>query len=497
MTQQTINIGAAAEDHTGDPLRTALDKANQNFNELYKNANALAVGHVAVALLGDSHTRRNFDDSLIFFNLPLCGIFNQTNWAIGAPFVIEQNLGVSGDVIANIMARISYISPSIQAVVLMPGTNDVHNMSSAASQATIDSTFTAASTKVANGIAALLALGKKVQLCTILPHNDYNTPSDSRIQLLDRLNAYYATLAGPSVFVADTFTAAWDNTQPTLRLFKPGYTSDNIHTNNNGGHNVGTNASCLTAARNLYNACVPNRNIYAGFQPQQILYGNFASGTNGTAPVKSNGTGNLADGWRSINNVGTAVFTMDNGTPYVPDTVNMLGPWLARPSVGDFWQRYSVSSAVANDNPRLRYATQPASNMPSQVDGAFGGSEFFMEAEIMVDSAVNLREVQASISGYFNAGAAPADQPYQGSTYMRVSAGNGTAFSLADAPAAAAWRAVYRTPVLRIPENVLLDNVTNFVKTLPMFDPVFAGAGSANIWFALPRVWHRPMSRFG
>ena len=35
MTQQIINIGAAPDDHTGDPIRTSFDKTNQNFTELY------------------------------------------------------------------------------------------------------------------------------------------------------------------------------------------------------------------------------------------------------------------------------------------------------------------------------------------------------------------------------------------------------------------------------------------------------------------------------
>ena len=35
MAQQTINIGTTANDGTGDPLRTAFDKINDNFTELY------------------------------------------------------------------------------------------------------------------------------------------------------------------------------------------------------------------------------------------------------------------------------------------------------------------------------------------------------------------------------------------------------------------------------------------------------------------------------
>ena len=39
MAKQTINIGNAANDGTGDPLRTAFDKVNSNFTELYNDDN--------------------------------------------------------------------------------------------------------------------------------------------------------------------------------------------------------------------------------------------------------------------------------------------------------------------------------------------------------------------------------------------------------------------------------------------------------------------------
>lgn len=45
MPQQNINIGASANDGTGDPLRSAFVKVNANFNEVYGfrgNANGLA-----------------------------------------------------------------------------------------------------------------------------------------------------------------------------------------------------------------------------------------------------------------------------------------------------------------------------------------------------------------------------------------------------------------------------------------------------------------------
>lgn len=42
MAQQTINIGTTANDGTGDPIRSAFDKSNDNFTELY-GAGALSI----------------------------------------------------------------------------------------------------------------------------------------------------------------------------------------------------------------------------------------------------------------------------------------------------------------------------------------------------------------------------------------------------------------------------------------------------------------------
>jgi len=38
MTKQVVALGAVANDGTGDDLRTAFDKVNDNFDELYAGA---------------------------------------------------------------------------------------------------------------------------------------------------------------------------------------------------------------------------------------------------------------------------------------------------------------------------------------------------------------------------------------------------------------------------------------------------------------------------
>lgn len=43
MAQQNINVGTAANDGTGDPLRTGFVKTQANFTDLYTTSPAFAV----------------------------------------------------------------------------------------------------------------------------------------------------------------------------------------------------------------------------------------------------------------------------------------------------------------------------------------------------------------------------------------------------------------------------------------------------------------------
>jgi len=51
MAKQTINIGTSANDGTGDSLRSAFDKSNDNFTELYNGAGGVADGAITTAKL--------------------------------------------------------------------------------------------------------------------------------------------------------------------------------------------------------------------------------------------------------------------------------------------------------------------------------------------------------------------------------------------------------------------------------------------------------------
>ena len=55
MTQQVINIGAGANDSTGDPIRTAFAKVNANFTELYSSR------HTTQLVTASSYTATSSD----------------------------------------------------------------------------------------------------------------------------------------------------------------------------------------------------------------------------------------------------------------------------------------------------------------------------------------------------------------------------------------------------------------------------------------------------
>ena len=49
MAQQTINIGSTANDGTGDQLRTAFDKVNDNFNEIYTELGGTSLSNISIS----------------------------------------------------------------------------------------------------------------------------------------------------------------------------------------------------------------------------------------------------------------------------------------------------------------------------------------------------------------------------------------------------------------------------------------------------------------
>lgn len=79
MAQQTINIGSAANDGTGDPIRDAFDKVNDNFNEMY--GSFVATGSITV---GNSTVNSVVSNTggLVTGSSTVNAVANSTNFAV-------------------------------------------------------------------------------------------------------------------------------------------------------------------------------------------------------------------------------------------------------------------------------------------------------------------------------------------------------------------------------------------------------------------------------
>ena len=70
MAKQTINIGTTANDGTGDQLRSAFDKCNDNFDELYTSADTKStvttVPTLGIGASGDTAGMIAVDSSYLY-----------------------------------------------------------------------------------------------------------------------------------------------------------------------------------------------------------------------------------------------------------------------------------------------------------------------------------------------------------------------------------------------------------------------------------------------
>jgi hypothetical protein len=101
MAKQTINIGSSANDKTGDPLRTAFNKINENFTELYGaspfgqqvtiSGNQISA-NVASAVRIDGTSLSSSDSTQINVN---------ENLDVGGNITASGNITATGDIFAN------------------------------------------------------------------------------------------------------------------------------------------------------------------------------------------------------------------------------------------------------------------------------------------------------------------------------------------------------------------------------------------------------------
>ena len=123
MTQQVINIGNVANDGDGDPLRTAFDKTNDNFTELYNSVaggTGIQNGSSNIAIVANST-----------INMSSTGVANVivvsgTGVTITGTTVNTGNISATGNVSGNVFigngAALTGVTASVPASTLTGNT---------------------------------------------------------------------------------------------------------------------------------------------------------------------------------------------------------------------------------------------------------------------------------------------------------------------------------------------------------------------------------------
>ena len=103
MTQQVINIGSTPNDSTGDPLRTAFDKINTNFNELYSGgagaSNFRLQNNTMSSTAGNINIAPNADSDVVIGPTNQLYVSNtaaSTNGYTGS-LIVAGGVGIAGD----------------------------------------------------------------------------------------------------------------------------------------------------------------------------------------------------------------------------------------------------------------------------------------------------------------------------------------------------------------------------------------------------------------
>src|SRR6185295_3088245 len=77
--KQTVNIGTVANDGTGDPLRTAFDKLNDNFDELYLDTIEVDTSGGTITLNCNNQIQRIFTPSVNIGSIKTWALSNAGN----------------------------------------------------------------------------------------------------------------------------------------------------------------------------------------------------------------------------------------------------------------------------------------------------------------------------------------------------------------------------------------------------------------------------------
>ena len=165
MAQQTLNIGSTANDGTGDTLRAAMDKVNDNFNEIY----ASPIISDFITIRGNEIRANRTNDDLV---LEPSG----TGQVTAPALTIDSTIKITDNVISTLLSNADLeLTPSGTGSVIIPKV-DVNS-------GTIDNTVIGATTPVAGTFTTVTANTSATIDGVVIQDNTITATSNADLEL--------------------------------------------------------------------------------------------------------------------------------------------------------------------------------------------------------------------------------------------------------------------------------------------------------------------------
>ena len=165
MAQQTLNIGTTANDGTGDTLRVAMDKVNDNFDEIY--ASPIISDHITIT--GNEIRANRSNDDLV---LEPSG----TGVVTAPALTVDSNINITDNVIKTTVSNSDLVlSPS--------GTGSVVISKADINSGTIDNTVIGGTTAVAGTFTTITANTSASIDGVVISDNTITSTSNADLQL--------------------------------------------------------------------------------------------------------------------------------------------------------------------------------------------------------------------------------------------------------------------------------------------------------------------------
>lgn len=412
------------------------DVSDQNAALLVASGQFEYIGKAAcangVVLLGDSITANNTQNTSSNKFTYDKGYFTWLNKLSGQRFNILNNAGVAGErtdqMVPRLSSTVGAYNPGM--VFVMAGTNDV-----------VISSYSTIVANLQTIYEYVLGINARCLAITIPPNSTYTTAQRALIQKVNRWIAGYCRTTAGMIF-GDVYSALIDPTSATAApLASAMY--DGTHPSNYGAYLMGKALNAQLAGVLPPSSILPMSSVADnyGFDSSNpnILDTGLFQGSGGTAGTGASGT--VATGWtlQADQGAGTVVGAVNAGASGFGNSQDM-----------------TITSTANGESFTLASAT-----MASRFSL---GQSFFVECEVRVSGATNLRNVQlvglcsTSGAGVFTAMDGTSDS--SGSTF-------GTSEN---------WSGVLRTPLMTVPPSA--GGVNSVFARVSSF---FNGAGGATV----------------